>query len=190
MANETLTEQQKNWMAKVTQSLQATTGKTLAEWVAIAKTNPETKPKARQKWLKDHHGLGQNYAMMVLHAAAEDAGERPRDVDAFRTALWKEPQALSVLQAVEAALAPLDGLVTGQRKGFTAFSRKFQFAALRPAKGGVRLGLALPVDADPRLQPAQNEGWSERCTATLVLTDAAQVDAAVKELLTEAWRRS
>lgn len=190
MANETLTEQQKNWMAKVRHTLEASTGKTLDQWVEIAKANPETAPRARQKWLKDNHGLGQNYAMMVLHAAAEAEGGQLRDADAFRETLWKEPKARAIFEAVEAQVKGFPDLVTGQRKGFSAFSRKFQFAAMRPAKGGVRLGLALPPEADARLQPAHNEGWSERCTATLVLSDSAQVDASVAALLKAAWERS
>ena len=74
LANETLTEQQKNWMAKVAASLETSTGKTLAQWVEIAKLNPETKPRARVTWMKQHHGLGQNYAMQVLHAEAASRG--------------------------------------------------------------------------------------------------------------------
>lgn len=190
MANETLTEQQKNWMAKVARSLETSTGKTLAQWVEIAKANPETKPRARQQWLKDHHGLGQNYAMMVLHAAAEEAGTKLRDVDAFRETLWAKPADLAVLQAIEAAVNGFEGLVVGQRKGFTAWSRKHQFAAARPAKGAVRLGLAVPPETDPRLQPAKTEGWSERLLSTLVLDGPGAVDASVAALLRAAWERS
>ena len=190
MPNESLTDQQKNWMAKVRASLETSTGKSMDEWIVVARTNPETKPRARVQWMKDTHGLGQNYSMMVLHALAEADGENLRDTDNFRAVLWKDSKALAVLQAIEAQVKDFSGLVVGQRKGFTAFSRKAQFAALRPAKGGVRLGLAVAPDADPRLEPARNEGWSERCTATLVLDDAANVDASVAALLKTAYDRS
>lgn len=190
MPNETLTEQQKNWMAKVRQTLKTSTGKSMEEWVEIARSNPETKPRARVQWLKTEHGLGQNYAMMVLHDLAEADGAPLRDTDGFRAALWKSPQALAVLEAVEAQVRDFPGLIVGQRKGFTAFSRNFQFAALRPAKGAVRLGLALDPSVDSRLEPARNEGWSERCLASLVLNDAGAVDAAVAALLHAAWERS
>lgn len=190
MPSETLTEQQKNWMAKVAASLQSSTGKTLGEWVEIAKTCPETKPRARQKWLKDHHGLGQNYAMMVLHAEAEAQGVMLRDTDDFRATLWAKPADLAVLAAIEAHVKGFEGLVVGQRKGFTAWSRKHQFAAARPAKGAVRLGLAVPPETDPRLQPAKTEGWSERLLSTLVLEGAGAVDASVAALLKAAWERS
>lgn len=82
-------------------------------------------------------------------------------------------------------------MVRGPRKGFTAFSRNFQFAAVRPVKGGAaRLGLAVEPGADPQLVPARNEGWSERLHAALPLTSPTDVDGAVETLLQAAWERS
>ncbi len=82
-------------------------------------------------------------------------------------------------------------MVAGQRKGFSAWSRKYQFAALRPVRGGgARLGLALPIGADPRLQAAKNEAWSERLKAALVLAGPGAVDARVEGLLKKAWEGS
>lgn len=178
-----LTEQQKKWMASVRASLESSTGKSMADWVAIARTCPETAPKARQRWFKETHGLGQNYAMMVMMEAAEGAGER--DPTAMRAALWPDPQAAAILETIEAALASLPGLVAGQRKTYNTWSRKFAFAAARPVRGGsVRLGLAVEPGADPRLVPAAKEGWPERLKSTLVLSTPEQVDAA---LLRAAW---
>ena len=190
MPNETLTDQQKNWMAKVRATLESSTGKTIPQWVEVARACPETKPRARQAWLKEHHGLGQNYAMMVLHALGEADGAPLRDTGSFEEILWAKPADRAIFEAVKAVVSGFPDLVVGQRKGFSAWSRKFQFAAMRPTRGGVRLGLALPIDADPRLIPAKTEGWSERCTATLVLTEAGQVDAGVKSLLEAAWEKS
>ena len=42
-----LTERQKKWFASVEASLERDTGKTLAQWVKIAKTCPETTPGKR-----------------------------------------------------------------------------------------------------------------------------------------------
>jgi len=57
-----LSPRQQKWFASVKASLERDTGKTLEEWIAIARTCPETKPRARAQWLKDNHGLGQNRA--------------------------------------------------------------------------------------------------------------------------------
>jgi len=188
---DTLTEQQRKWMASVRASLEASTGRSLAEWVEIAKACPETKPKARQRWFKETHGLGQNYAMMVMMAASEEAGAPMRDPDAFRTALWSDPAAAEIFAALEAAAAALPDLVTGQRKTYTTWSRAYAFTAARPMKGGkLRLGLAVEPDADARLEPAAREGWSERLKASVTLASAAEVDDGLKGLLRTAWERS
>jgi hypothetical protein len=68
-ALETLTEQQKKWFASVREGLQRETGKSLAAWVAIAKTCPETAHRARLRWFKETHGLLQNRASYVLGEA-------------------------------------------------------------------------------------------------------------------------
>lgn len=186
-----LTERQQKWFASVQASLERDTGKTLDEWVAIARACPETRPKARADWLREHHGLGVNRAAHVLSVAfpSEDRWDQP---DALRAKLWTDPAATAIFEAVAALVAQtLTPIVVGQRKGFTAFSREFQFAALKPAKGGqVVLGLAVAPDADPRLQEPKHEGWSERLKAKMVLTSPAEVDGGVKALLTQAWEKS
>lgn len=186
---EHLTERQKKWFASVQASLERDTGKTLDQWVAIARTCPETRPKARADWLREHHGLGVNRAAHVLSVAfPSEAGWD--DADALKANLWKDPASTAIFEAVEAAVQGFPNLVTGQRKGFSAWSREFQFAAVRPVKGGkVRLGLAVPPEADPRLEPPKNEGWSERLKAAVTLDDAGQVKS-LKPLFQQAWDRS
>ncbi|MDC7683507.1 DUF4287 domain-containing protein [Asticcacaulis sp. BYS171W] len=186
-----LTDRQQKWFASVQASLERDTGKTLAEWVEIVKTQcPETKPRARSVWLKENYGLGVNRAAQILDAAypSADAWDEP---DALRAALWTDPAATAILNAVEAAVADFDGLVPTQRKGFSAFSRKVQFAAVRPIKGGdVWLGLAIAPDADARLEPAGKEGWSERLTSKIRLSHPDDVDSAITAWLRVAYERS
>src|SRR4051812_44006784 len=130
-----LTARQKKWFASVEASLERDTGKTLDEWVAIARTCPETKPKARSEWLRANHGLGANRGAHVLSVAfpAEVGWD---DAATLRAALWKDPASEAILRALEAAVAKLPEMTTGQRKTYTAFSRKVQMAAARPIKGG------------------------------------------------------
>jgi hypothetical protein len=185
-----LTERQEKWFASVHAGLERDTGKTLAEWVTIARACPETRHRARLDWLRTHHGLGVNRASYLLSEAfpSEDRWDQP---DTLRSKLWTDPAALAILEALEAAVAPLPGLVVGQRKGFTAFSSKVQFAAAKPLKDRrVALGLAVEPAADPRLQPPKNESWSERLKSKLILADPTEVDASVFALLKAAWARS
>jgi hypothetical protein len=188
--SDTLTEQQKKWFASVKGGLERETGKSLAEWVAIAKTCPETKPRARLAWFKETHGLMQNRASYVLSEAfpPETGWDSP---DQLRDALWTAPEQRAIYEAVAAAVAGLPDLVTGQRKGYSAWSRAYQFVAVKPVKGGARLGLAVAPDADPRLEPAKaSEGWSERLKSTLPLKSASEIDTSVKALLKAAWEAS
>lgn len=184
-----LTERQRKWFASVQASLERDTGRSLDEWVAIARACPETTPRKRAEWLREHHGLGQNRAAHVLSVAFPSPGWD--DADALRAALWTDPKALAILEAVAAEVAKLPDPITGQRKTFTAWSRNFQFAALKPVKGGTAvLGLAAPPDASPRLSAPRNEGWSERLKSKLPLASPADVDAEVADLLRAAWEIS
>ncbi len=188
---DTLTPQQRKWFASVRDGLERETGKSLAEWVAIARTCPEAGHRARLKWFKDTHGLLQNRASYVLGEAFPSADPGWDEPAALREALWTDPAQRALFAAVAAAVQDLPGLIIGQRKGYSAWSRNYQFAAVRPVKGGARLGLAISPDADPRLAAAKaNEGWSERLKSVLVLTAPGEVDGGVKALLKAAWENS
>ena len=186
-----LTERQQKWFASVEASLQRDTGKTIDEWVAIARTCPHATPRARTDWLREHHGLGVNRAAHVLSVAFPSAMSWD-DAAGLRAALWKDPASEAILSALEAAVEALPDTVIGQRKGFTAFSRKVQMAAARPVKGGhAMLGLAVTPDADPRLTPrGKSESWGDRLKGQLLLTSPDQVDASIAALLKQAWEKS
>lgn len=186
-----LTERQQKWFASVREGLKRDTGKSLDEWVKIARKCPDTKQRAREKWLKDNYGLGVNRAATILDAAFPETGLGWDDPDALVAALWKEDSLRAVYERLEAAAMTQGGVTRGARKGYTAFSRKVQFAAARPYKGAVRLGLAVPPSADKRLEAAKpNEGWSERLTSATTLTKPGDVDAGLKKLLKQAWDAS
>lgn len=191
MANrveETLTERQRKWSASVRAGLARDTGRSLEAWVEIARTCPETRQRAQLAWFKSNHGLLQNRAMMVLSAAFPSRAAEPEDGE---DPLWSDPAQRAIFKAVEAAVRGLPHVVVGRRKGYTAFSREFQFASVRPAKGGtVRLGLAVPPTSDPRLQEPAREGWSERLKSVAVLSSPADVDAGLERLLKAAWQAS
>ena len=132
----------------------------------------------------------QNYASYVL-GEAFPSGMAWDDGDGLLDALWADPAKRAMFEAVRAAATALPDVVMGPRKSYTAFSRKIQFAAARPdKKGGILLGVNLPLDADPRLLPrGKSESWAEKLMS-LPIADAAGVDDGVKALLKQAWERS
>lgn len=184
-----LTERQKKWFASVQASLVRDTGKTLAEWVAIARTCPATTPKARADWLRTEYGLGVNRAAQILHEAfPPEVGWD--DVAKLRELLWTDGASLALLQKLEAVVAKIDGVVPTQRKGFTAWSRKVQFAAAKPIKGGqMLLGLAI-APSGKRLVAAAKESWSERLKAKLVIASESEIDRDVIAWIQQAADRS
>lgn len=184
------TERQKKWFATVQANLEAQTGRPLSEWIEIVKTCPETAPRARSAWLKSEYGVGQNHAAHIL-SAADPGGMGWDDPDALRAALWKDAGSLAILEAVERIATGVDGVIPTQRKGYTAWCRSVQFAAMRPLKGGrALLGLKLEPEASARLSAAvRKESWSERLTAVVELDDPAAVDGEVARAFAAAAER-
>jgi hypothetical protein len=186
MADANLTERQRKWFESVCQGLERDTGRTLSEWVIIARTCPETGHRARLKWFKEIHGLLQNRASYVLSEAFEP--QMPwGEPDALIDALWTDPASRAIYETVDAAALSLESVIRTARKGYTVWSRKVQFAAMKPAKGSVVLGLAAPLSADPRLASRGVQSWSERLCARMTLRDPSEVDDAVRALLRRAW---
>jgi hypothetical protein len=185
-----LTERQARWFASVRDGLERDTGRALAEWVAIARTCPETAPRARLKWFKETHGLLQNRASFVISEAFERdaAWDNP---DTLIEVLWADPAGRRIYEAVDAAALELPGALRTVRKSYVAWSRKVQFAALRPVRGGTAmLGLGVAPDARPGLEAPRNESWSERLKARVALAGPAEVDARIVALLRAAWERA
>jgi hypothetical protein len=190
MPEANLTERQQKWFATIRAGLERDTGKTLDEWVAIARTCPETGHRARLKWLKDSHGLLQNRASQVLSEAfgARMAWNEP---DKLIDALWADPASRAIFDAIDGVARRPNEVVQTARKGYTAWSRKVQFAAARPVKGGkAMLGLAVAPDAAARLEAPRNESWSERLKARVLLSSPAEVDAEIEALLKAAWEKA
>ncbi len=80
----TLSERQQKWFASMQSSLQRDTGKSLDEWVKIAKKCPETTPGKRTQWLREKYGLGVNRIAHILHAAFPSEGPSWDDPEAER----------------------------------------------------------------------------------------------------------
>jgi hypothetical protein len=183
-----LTERQRKYFASMQASLQR--DKTLEQWVAIVRTCPQSGHRARLKWLKDNYGLLQNHGSHVL-SEAFDSAMSWRDPEKLIEALWVDPASTAIFKVIDVAARAPNEVIQTARKGYTAWSREFQFAAAKPVRGGkLMLGLALAPEASPRLETPKNEGWSERLKARTLLATPAEVDDEIAALLRAAWERS
>jgi hypothetical protein len=190
MPEANLTERQRKWFATVREGLERDTGKTMAEWVAIARTCPETGHRARLKWFKDNHGLLQNRASQVLSEAFESnmAWSEPENLI---DTLWSDAASRAIFEAVNTRATLLPEVIRTARKGYTAWSRRVQFAAMRPVKGGkAMLGLAAPAEVSARLLARGSESWSERLASRVALAAPSEVDDDVGALLEAAWDKA
>ena len=190
MVKTNLTERQQKWFASVRQGLERDTGMTLAEWIAVARTCPETGHRARLRWFKETHGLLQNRASLVLEETFGEAmgWSEPDDLIA---GLWKDAASRAIFDGVAGLALHLPRTIQTARKSYTAWSRKVQYAALRPLKGGgAMLGLAIEPNANPRLTARGSQSWSERLTARIEIDGTDGVDETVAVLLERAWARS
>lgn len=187
-----LTERQQKWFASVEASLERDTGKSLREWVRIAKTCPQTTTRKRTEWLRTKYGLGVNPIAHILSAAFPE-GPSWDEPDALLDQLWKEKEGRAIYEAVAKLVRQeFPDAVIGPRKTFVSFSRKIQFAGILPGpkgSGSAELGLPLPVSASKRLSPMKSRPWAEKHTAILVLNSPKEVDAEVKRFLKLAWEK-
>ncbi|HEV7156867.1 MAG TPA: DUF4287 domain-containing protein [Caulobacteraceae bacterium] len=185
-----VTERQAKYFAAMRASLEGATGRSLTEWIAIARTCPETARRARLAWFKREHGLLQNRAAYVL-TEAFGGSSAWTDPAALIAALWAKPGPRAIFGAVDALASALPGVTRTARKAYTAWSREYQFAAARPlAEGGIMLGLALPAAHASMLEAASRDPWSERLKSRLRLADITAARVAAPKLLKAAWEGS
>jgi predicted transport protein len=187
-------ERGQKWVAGVEANLEKATGKTLSEWVKIAKTCPHEKMMPRLKWFKDEHGLSMARAGVVI--------EKAFGADAFG---WGDPETLvdnlfgsktfapqrSIYEAVEKYVQKLDGAILSPRKGYVALYRLKQFGAVRPSKDGLLVGLAMvKYPRSKKFVDVKNLGGGDRTKKAVLITSAKDFDGEAKDLIKAAWNES
>lgn len=178
------------YMAALEANLENATGKSLAQWVKIAKTCPETKPRAQLKWFKEKHGLGQSRAMLVL---AKAFGGRPlgdEEPDKLVDHLFRKfPEQRALYDKVAAFVVRLGEGTISPRKSYVALYRLKQYGAVAPRREGLFVALAMTkYPKSARLVEVNNFGGGARNKKALVLATAKDFDGDAKELIKAAWQ--
>lgn len=186
-----LTPRQQAWFASVKASLERDTGKPVGDWIEIVKRDcPESERRKQEAWLRATYGMSMIRAGQIINALSPEA-DPWEEAQGLRTALWTDAASTAILDAFEATVAQIADVIPTQRKGYSAWSRKVQFAALKPLRGGTAaLGLAVSPESDSRLRPYRNESWSERLKSTCLLSTPGDIDDSLVLLVHKAWQNA
>ena len=169
-------------------NLAAKTGKSLDEWVALARASGQPKHGGLVSWLKAEHGLGHGYANLVAHKTfASDAGSS--DDAALMEAMFAGPKAAMrpVYDRVAEIVSGLEGAQFAPKKGYVSFRRNQQFGLGQPStKDRFDLGLSLRgVEPTGRLEAAGS--WNTMVTHRVRIGSVDEVDAEVEGWIKQAW---
>ena len=180
----------KQYMASFEANLENATGKTLAQWVKVAKTCPHEKTGERLKWFRNVHGLGTSRAGLVLRRAFGEGSLGEEDPNKLVDALFSKSFANQrpLYEKVAGFAARLGKGTLSPRKTYVALYRLKQYGAVKPGKQGLLLGIALrSYPKNPKLIETKALGGSDRIKRAFVLETAKDFDANVKALLQAAY---
>lgn len=116
-------------------NLQEKTGKSLDQWITIARGTKLTKAREILNYLKSEHGLTYGYANLIaLKSLESDAGSASgEDLIAAQYSGAKE-QLRPIYEALIAAVQKFGGDVEiAPKKGYVSLRRKKQFAIFQPS---------------------------------------------------------
>lgn len=177
--------------ASMIAAIREKTGKSLDEWVALAKKSGRAKHGELVAWLKTDHGFTHGYANLVAHTALQsDAGSRIAAGDDLVAEMFAgDKAALRPIfdKLLHAILAFGSDIEQAPKKGYLSLKRKNQFATLHPStKTRFDVGIKLKgVAPAGRLEAAGS--WNAMVTHRVRLESPGQVDAEVIGWLRQAY---
>lgn len=175
-------------LANMIANLKAKTGKSLDEWLVLAKGSGQARHGGLVSWLKAEHGLGHGYANLVAHKTfASDAGSS--DDAVLMEAMFAGPKAAMkpVYDKVASIVGGLEGTQFAPKKGYVSFRRSKQFGLAQPStKDRLDLGLNLKgVEPSGRLEASGS--WNAMVTHRVRIASADEIDAEVEAWIRQAW---
>lgn len=174
-------------------NLREKTGKSLEQWVAIARTSKLSKHGEIVKHLKTDHGLTHGYANLVAHKTlASDAGSADSDADLVEAQYASEKASLRPIY--EAILRAVQGLGTdveiAPKKAYVSLRRSKQFAIVQPStKSRVDVGINLKGQ-EPTERLEASGTFNSMVSHRVRLEAAGQVDEELLGWLKEAYERA
>lgn len=178
--------------AKMVQSLQSTTGKTIEQWLALTKKSGKAKHGELVTWLKAEHGITHGYANLIAHMTLKsDAGSMKAEGSDLVSEMFAGDKASMrpIFDALMTAIRGFGGdIEESPKKGYLSLRRKTQFATLHPStKSRFDVGIKLKgVAPTGRLEAAGS--WNAMVSHRVKLSTVAEVDAEVVGWLRQAYQ--
>lgn len=170
-------------------NLKDKTGKTLEQWIAIARKSGAAKHSEIVKMLKTTHSMTHGYANLVAHKTLQsDAGSVGETTDLVAAQYSGDKAALaSIYDALIKAAKSCGAMEIAPKKAYVSLRRSKQFAIIQPStKTRVDLGLNLKgVAAKGRLE--KSGSFNAMVSHRVRLEKATDVDEDVKAWLRKAW---
>jgi predicted transport protein len=174
-------------MASLIKNLETKTGKSMPDWIAIARGSGATKHKETVEWLKDNHGLTYGYANQIAQRAlaGDDAPEAGSDelVDAqfMGAKAAMRPIYDLLIEKVKALGADVD---ISPKKTCVSFRRNKQFGLVQAT--GQRLDVGIMLKGTPPV------GRLEQNPSTMVshrvrVSTAAEIDSELMAWIKQAY---
>jgi predicted transport protein len=177
--------------AKMVDSLPATTGKSMDQWLALTRASGKAKHGELVSWLKAEHGITHGYANLIAHHTLKsDAGSIIAGGGDLVAEMFAGDRAAMrpIFDALMTAIRAFGGdIEEAPKKGYLSLRRKTQFATLHPStKTRFDLGLKLKgVEPAGRLEAAGS--WNAMMSHRVRLASVAEVDAEVIAWLKQAY---
>jgi hypothetical protein len=177
--------------ASMIANLKTNTGKTLEQWVAVAKKSGAEKHGQVVKFLKDEYAMTHGFANLVAHKFLKsDAGSAEGGDDALIDAQYAGPKAelKPIYDAlIKAAKALGKDVEIAPKKTYVSLRRSKQFALIQPStKSRVDLGINLKTEpAAGRLE--KSGSFNAMVSHRVKLEKPGDIDADVKAWLKKAY---
>ncbi len=169
-------------------NMQEKTGKTLPQWLAIAKKTKLDKHGQIVKHLKTEHGMTHGYANLVAHKLLKsDAGSAESDLVA---AQYSGPKAAlkPIYDAIIKAASACGDVEVSPKKAYVSLRRSKQFAIVQPStRTRVDLGLNLKGET-PTDRLEASGSFNSMVSHRVRLEKPGDVDKAVKAWIKKAWQ--
>ncbi|MCK5860143.1 DUF4287 domain-containing protein [Abyssibacter sp.] len=167
------------------ENLRVKTGKSLADWVGLAKGSGADKHGAMVGWLKSEHGLTHGYANLIAHETFRSAASHA-DADELVAAQYAGKK--SVLKAhYDQLIAVVQGfggdVEIAPKKAYVSLRRSKQFALIQPSTA-TRLDLGLVLKGvEPGAVLEASGSFNAMCTHRIrIAVDGPLPDAAIQAL--------